>query len=343
MGASGVPVIRDFCCVEYEHCVACPKQCAVNRNKGERGACGETAELRIAWVGLHFGEEPPVSGVGGSGTIFLTGCNLRCTFCQNFQISQEGMGRAVTMDEFVALCIALQDAGAENINIVTGSHAIPAVRLGLYAAKQSGLTIPVVWNCSGYETVEAVESLTDVVSGWLPDIKTLTSETARRIFAAPDYPERARMAIEAMAACSPLVITEANAQYPCGKLLSGVIVRHLALPGKLEDSKAVLHWFARNLKETALLSLMTQYTPITKNPHALLHDAFSNRLLNESEDTQLKMFLDEAGIEDGFYQELVSDLDWLPDFTRVQTFSSTLSRPIWHWKAGWVHRRDSAL
>lgn len=334
-------MIRDFCCTAYEHCLACPKHCGVNRNRGERGFCGETAELRIAWAGLHFGEEPPVSGVGGSGTIFLTGCNLRCTFCQNFQISQEGMGRAVTEDEFVKICRTLQQAGAENINIVTGSHAIPALRAGLCAAKQRGLTIPVVWNCSAYETIEAIESLTDVVSLWLPDIKTLNSETARRIFAAPDYPERARAAIEAMAAYSPRHVTEADERYPCGKLLSGVIVRHLALPGKLEESKAVLSWFARRLKDRALLSLMTQYTPILKNPKACSIDAFSNRLLNESEDIQLRTSLTHFEIEDGFYQELVSDLDWLPDFMRVHTFSSALSKPLWHWKAGWVQGSDS--
>lgn len=192
-------MIRDFCCVEYEHCTACPKSCGVNRNAGERGFCGETAELRIAWAGLHFGEEPPVSGAGGSGTIFLTGCNLRCVFCQNFQISQEGMGRAVTEQEFIELCLTLQEAGAKNINIVTGSHAVPALGAGLRAAKQHGLTIPVVWNSSAYETAEALESIADTVDGWLPDLKTLNPETSRRVFAAPDYPEQACAAIETMA------------------------------------------------------------------------------------------------------------------------------------------------
>jgi len=330
-------MIRDFCCVEYEHCTACPKRCGVNRNAGERGFCGETAELRIAWAGLHFGEEPPVSGAGGSGTIFLTGCNLRCVFCQNFQISQEGMGRAVTEREFIEICLTLQSAGAENINIVTGSHAIPALGAGLRAAKQHGLTIPIVWNSSAYETVEALESIADTVDGWLPDLKTLNTETSHRVFAAPDYPEQACAAIETMARLSPLNLTPPDERYPFGKMLSGVIVRHLALPGKLEDSQAVLRWFAQNLKGKALLSLMTQYTPITANPKARRIDAFSNRLLNESEDIRLRTFLEDLNIDDGFYQELVSDLDWLPDFNRIQTFSSTLSKPLWHWKTGWVH------
>ena len=329
-------VIQDFCCSEYERCVACPKKCGVNRNTGTRGFCGETAELRIAWAGLHFGEEPPVTGAGGSGTIFLTGCNLHCAFCQNFQISQKGMGKAVTQAEFTAICRALQDAGAENLNIVTGSHAIPALNIALRTAKQQGVTIPVVWNSSAYETVEAIESLKGAVDGWLPDLKTLNAKTARHVFAAPDYPEHACAAIEAMARLAPLILTEPDERYPFGKLLSGVIVRHLALPGRLEDTKAVLRLFAEKFRGKALLSLMTQYTPVAANPNARRITAFSNRLLSEYEDIRLRTFLEDFGIDDGFYQELVSDTDWLPDFTRVQTFSSALSKPIWHWNTGWV-------
>ena len=213
------------------------------------------------------------------------------------------MGRAVTEQEFIEICLMLQEAGAENINIVTGSHAVPALGAGLRAAKRH-------------------------------DLKTLNTETSRRVFAAPDYPEQACTAIETMARLSPLIITPPDERYPFGKMLSGVIVRHLALPGKLEDSQAVLRWFAQKLKGKALLSLMTQYTPITANPKARHIDVFSNRLLNESEDLTLRTFLEDLNIDDGFYQELVSDLDWLPDFNRVQTFSSTLSKPLWHWKTG---------
>ncbi|MEL3906557.1 MAG: radical SAM protein [Treponema sp.] len=329
-------MIRDFCCTEYEHCTACPKACGVNRNTGSAGFCGETAELRIAWAGLHFGEEPPVTGRGGSGTIFITGCNLRCIFCQNFQISQRGMGRAVTEVEFVRICLTLQSAGAENINIVTGSHAIPALAKGLRAAKEHGLCIPVVWNSSAYETETALQSLKGAVDGWLPDLKTLSSSTAQVVFYAPDYPDYARRALAAMADTSPLVITEVKEDYPFGKMLSGVIVRHLALPGKLEDTKAVLQWFAEHLKGKALLSLMTQYTPVSANGTTKGITAFSNRLLDESEDIRLRQFLETFGIDDGFYQELVSDTGWLPDFARVQTFSSALSKPLWHWRERFI-------
>ena len=244
------------------------------------------------------------------------------------------MGRAVTKPEFIEICLTLQKAGAENINIVTGSHAIPALGAGLRAAKQQGLNIPVVWNSSAYETLEAIESLKGVVDGWLPDLKTLNTETADRLFAARDYPGQACTAIEAMSRLSPLTLTDATEKYPFGKMLAGVIVRHLALPGKSEDTKAVLNWFSRKLKDKALLSLMTQYTPVTANPQTRHITAFSNRFINEAEDLQLRSFLEDCGIDNGFYQELVSDSGWLPDFTRIQTFSSALSKPLWHWKKG---------
>ena len=324
---------NEFFFKEYESCVLCPKRCNVNRNAGRTGFCNETNELRIAWAGLHLGEEPPVTGAGGSGTIFITGCNLRCSFCQNYQISQCGIGRAVSLKEFSDICLLLQSEHAENINIVTGSHAIPAIAAGLRVAKQNGLTIPVVWNSSGYETEEALELLKDCVDGWLPDLKTLNKEVAAQVFAAPDYPSVAVKAILKMTNLSPLKIEYANAEkYPFGKLLSGVIVRHLALPSRMQDTKAVLKWFAANLKNKAFLSLMTQYTPIKTNPHAKKINLFENRMLKNSEDMILRDLLSILQIDDGFYQELVPSDDWLPDFNIRQTFSSSLSKPLWHWK-----------
>lgn len=318
---------------EYESCVLCPKRCKINRNAGQTGFCKETNKLRIAWAGLHLGEEPPVTGVGGSGTIFITGCNLRCSFCQNYQISQQGMGRAVSLREFSDICLLLQSEHAENINIVTGSHAIPAIAAGLQLAKQNGLIIPVVWNSSAYETEEAVDLLRNCVDGWLPDIKTLNREVAAQVFAAPDYPDTAVKAVLKMASLSPLKIEYPDAEkYPLGRLISGVIVRHLALPARMQDSKAVLKWFAANLKNKALLSLMTQYTPVNANPNAQKISLFENRMLKNSEDIILRNFLSVLQIDNGFYQELVPSSDWLPDFNRKQTFSSTLSKPLWHWK-----------
>jgi len=139
----------------YTPCSLCPRNCAVDRNGGQRGFCGETAELRVAVANIHRGEEPPLTGLGGSGTIFITGCTLGCAFCQNWQISHNGMGRPVSAGEFAAICLALQNAGAENINIVTGSHAIPAIVSGISQAREEGLQLPILWNSSSYESVQA--------------------------------------------------------------------------------------------------------------------------------------------------------------------------------------------
>ncbi len=328
----------DFCCPEYECCVACPKYCKVNRNKGETGFCGETAALRIAWAGLHFGEEPPVTGNGGSGTVFITGCNLGCTFCQNFQISHEGMGRAVSKTEFTEICLYLQKNGAENINIVTGSHVIPALAKGLQSAKNAGLTIPILWNSSAYETTEALSLLEGIVDGWLPDLKTLHSPTARTLFRAHNYPEYAQQAIKTMTELAPLIIDYDNEEkYPHGLLKSGVIVRHLALPENETDSRNILEWFAGTIKDTALLSLMTQYTPVYSKDSSGTCSQCPNRFLSEQEDVNLRSILTDLSIDDGFYQELIADNDWLPDFNRIQTFSSSLSKPLWHWRKGFIN------
>ena len=331
---------------EYNECRACPRNCGANRNAGKRGLCGETAELRISWAGFHFGEEPPVTAARGSGTIFITGCNLRCKFCQNYQISQDGMGRSVSTDEFADICLALAGKGAENINIVTGSHAIPGIAAGLRAAKARGLTIPVLWNSSAYETTEALALLNGLVDVWLPDLKTLNPMLSENVFRAADYPKVAKKAIRFMADQSPLkigkvagnAVPDSNAgnadAEKTDKITSGVIVRHLALPGRLADTELVLRWFAEHLADRALLSLMTQYTPVRASPHAKDIDAFPDRLLDKEEYLRLTELLEELGIDNGFYQELVEDTEWLPDFNRIQPFSSKLARPVWHWTSG---------
>ncbi len=320
---------------EYDSCKICPRACGTNRNAGERGLCGETADLRLSWAGLHFGEEPPVTGAGGSGTIFVTGCNLRCKFCQNFQISHAGMGAAVDEGTFAEICLALERAGAENVNVVTGSHAIPALASGLSLARERGLSVPILWNSSAYETTEALELLDGLVTVWLPDLKTLNPALSEGVFAAGDYPSVAKKAIRHMASRSPVEYAQSR-DGTAETLSSGVVVRHLALPGRLADTRLALEWFAERLEGSALLSLMTQYTPVDANPRARLLDEFQNRPLDETEYDSLRAMLGELGIEAGFYQELVSDTEWLPDFNRVQPFSSALARPVWHWKGGFA-------
>jgi putative pyruvate formate lyase activating enzyme len=293
----------------------CPRACGTDRIAGNVGFCGEGAGLRLAFAGLHRGEEPPLSGKGGSGTIFVSGCNLGCAFCQNWQISTGGgdkrLGRAVSPEEFTALCLELQNRGAENINIVTGSHAVPAIAQCLSAAKTAGLRLPVLWNSSGYENPETLELLDGHIDTWLPDLKTLDSDLAARFFNAPDYPTAAARAILWMMRHRP----------------GGVIIRHLILPGYLESTRAVLRWFADNANGhhgPAQLSLMTQYTPIEGDKHA------PGRFLDKREYATVLGWLEEFGIEDGFCQELVTGNDWLPDFNRPNPFASNLSVAVWH-------------
>ena len=152
-------------------CTLCPRGCGAARGAagGKAAFCGEGSQLRLAWAGLHFGEEPLITGAGGSGAVFVTGCSLRCPFCQNWQISHKGMGRPVSAEEFASICLALEKAGAENTNIVTGSHVIPLVADGLKAARDRGLKLPVVRNSSAYESVGSLRLLEGLVSVWLPD------------------------------------------------------------------------------------------------------------------------------------------------------------------------------
>jgi putative pyruvate formate lyase activating enzyme len=298
----------------YQNCRLCPRSCGVNRLTGETGFCKESAALRIACAVLHKGEEPPHVGKGGSGAVFVSGCNLGCAFCQNYQISQgaggkRGLGKEVSVEAFVEICLTLQRRGAENVNIVTGSHAVPAIIEGLAAAKEAGLRIPVLWNSSAYESAEALEMLGAYVDVFLPDLKTLDGELAARFFNAPDYPDAATAAILKMLSM---------AQPP-----KKVIVRHLILPEHLESTRKVLRWFAENVKSRAQLSLMTQYTPIPG-----LHEAAPTRYVSEKDYDTVLEWLNEYEIEDGFCQELVTGSDWLPDFTRANPFSSEMSVPV---------------
>ena len=311
----------------YKNCRLCPRACGVDRLAGgdiaADGFCGESAQLRLAFAGLHRGEEPPLTGKGGSGTVFVSGCNLGCAFCQNWQISSgkaagkttgKRLGRAVTTEEFTALCLELQNRGAENINIVTGSHAVPAIVQCLSAAKTAGLRLPVLWNSSGYESPETLELLDGHIDTWLPDLKTLDSRLAAQFFNAPDYPQAVAQAILWMIRNRP----------------HSVIIRHLILPGHLESTRVVLRWFADNALSGAQLSLMTQYTPIGGSTPIDGAKYAPGRFLNKREYETVLGWLEEFGIEDGFCQELLTGSDWLPDFSRFNPFSSELSVAVWH-------------
>ena len=325
----------------YQQCVQCPRKCKSDRSNGKTGFCGETENLKIASAGLHFGEEPLITVFGGSGTIFFTGCTLKCAFCQNYQISQQGMGANVDEKEFAEICLKLQELGAENINLVTGSHHISKIAQFLEIAKNSGLKIPVAWNSSAYESVEALELLKDVVDIWLPDFKPISSEASKKLFMAEDYPLVAKKSISWMIKNFPLEIEEVskNAEKK-EKIKGGVIIRHLALPGKIDDTIFALEWLKKNADGKSCISLMSQYTPVPfnskteaeKNWRENSLSTFENRLISKDEDEILRDIIEAYNFEYLFYQDLSDDTSWLPDFNKTQPFSNALAKPVWHWK-----------
>ncbi len=313
----------------YLSCNQCPRSCKINRTL-TTGFCKERASLKIAFAGLHFGEEPLITVKGGSGTIFFTGCTLRCAFCQNYQISQDGLGKEVTSEEFALICLKLQNAGAENINLVTGSHNIPLIAEGIKIAQSFGVTVPFCWNSSAYESVEMLELLKGLVTIWLPDLKTLSSDLSEKLFAAKDYPQVASKAIKWMIKNNPVKIVKE-------KMYSGVIIRHLFMPGRFEETVDVLSWLKENADGKACISLMNQYTPVPfkeeKNQLEKRKEALSvieNRLVTQQEDSDIQDLIEAFGFEYLFYQELSDDTSWLPDFNREQPFSNKLAKPIWH-------------
>ena len=244
----------------YDSCSLCPRDCKVNRHQ-TAGYCGCTDTVRAARAALHHWEEPCISGNQGSGTVFFSGCTLRCCFCQNYPISQENFGKELTISELSRIFLKLQDEGAHNINLVTATQYLPSVIEALDLAKQK-LTIPVVYNCSGYETVETVKALDRYVDVWLPDLKYYSSQLSFRYSNASDYFEKASNAIKQM------IIQTGPPQFdPLGKLMiKGVIIRHMVLPGAKEDSIRLLSWIKEELPEKGYyISLLSQYTPFYKS------------------------------------------------------------------------------
>lgn len=259
MAAAGTENARPFGEAPYAACALCPRRCGAARSAGRRGACGMTDQVLCARSALHFWEEPPISGEEGSGAIFFSGCALKCVFCQNHEISSGGFGRAVDKARLAQMMLELQEQGANNINLVTALHFAPTVREAVLLAREQGLALPVVCNTGGYELAETVRAMGDVVDVWLPDFKYASGELAASLSAAPDYPE---VAAEALAQMVELVrAAGGRAVDGRGIMRRGVIVRHLVLPGHVDDSCAALSRVWEIAGNEADLSVMNQYTP----------------------------------------------------------------------------------
>ncbi len=239
-------------------CTLCPRQCKVDRLADERGFCRTGRLAEVASYGPHFGEESVLVGSGGSGTIFFCGCNLLCTFCQNYGISrtEDPDCRAVSDRELAAVMVELQEMGCHNINFVTPTHVVPQILAALPAAIEAGLRVPLVYNCGGYELVESLRLLDGIVDIYMPDVKFWAAESGRRYVSAPDYPERMRAAVaEMQRQVGDLRLGAA------GLAEQGLLVRHLLMPGGLEEARAIFHFLAGEISLNCSLNIMDQYRP----------------------------------------------------------------------------------
>ena len=275
-------------------CRLCPRSCGADRQR-VRGVCHTGEEILVARAAPHYGEEPCISGERGSGAVFFAGCPLGCVYCQNYALSRAREGEAVTVERLAEIFSALEGQGVHNLNLVTGTQFTPGI---LRALSLAAPKLPVVWNTSGYETVETVRALAERMQIFMPDMKYALSAPAARYSRAPDYPEVARTAIEEMVRLTgPYVLDEQ------GMLRSGVLIRHLVLPGQIENTRGVLRWVGETFAPgEVLFSLMAQYTPcgdLARFPELRC-------TLSQEEWDEALTALEESGVEDGFMQDLTA-------------------------------------
>lgn len=332
----------------YASCTLCPRHCRVNRLAGETGYCGQTMQLRAARASLHMWEEPCISGAAGSGTVFFSGCNLRCIYCQNYDIALGQTGKEISAGRLTEVFLELQQKGAANINLVTPTHYIPTIACALEQARMGGLSLPVVYNCGGYESVDALHLLEGLVDIYLPDLKYVSGELSARYSHAVDYFEKAQMALEEMfrqvgrpvfsdpanpvkdtrlpaAHSALLAASHASASrshlshdvpaavYPQDTplLRRGMIVRHLVLPGHVGDSKKVLHYLHDTFKNDIYVSVMCQYTPL---PHVADIPELSCRV-SPAEYQRVINYCLRLGMENVYIQEGdVAQESFIPSF-----------------------------
>ncbi len=279
----------------YESCTLCPRMCRADR-RTSRGFCQAGDTLKIARAALHPWEEPCISGTNGSGTVFFSGCTLKCIFCQNYDISHENFGKEISIERLSEIFLELQAKGAHNINLVTGTHYLPSIRKALDMVRGQ-LNIPIVLNCGGYERIETLREYSDYIDIYLPDLKYYDSRLAEKYSAAGDYFQVASKAIEEM-----IRLTDGlkwNPEQP-DLLQKGVIIRHMVLPGAKDDSIRLLHWMKETLPEGKyMVSLMSQYTPFYKSH---LYPEINRRITSYEYNKVLDTAI-ELGLVHGYMQE----------------------------------------
>ena len=289
----------------YQNCTLCPRNCKVNRLSGQTGFCGMPASVSVARASLHMWEEPCISGTNGSGTVFFTGCNLKCVFCQNHTIAVGKKGRQVSISQLADLFLMLQEKGSHNINLVTPSHYVPGIAEALTLAKNQGLMIPIVYNTSGYDSVKTLAMLDGLVDVYMPDFKYVSGELSKRYSHASDYFEVAKASLAEMYRQVGAPVFDGD------MLVKGVLVRHLILPGCIEDSKAVIQYLYRAYGNNIYLSIMNQYTPL---PHVAAFPEI-NRKLTPNEYDEVVDYAIQLGVENGFIQEgNTAEESFIPEF-----------------------------
>lgn len=304
----------------YRHCLLCPRQCGVDRTAGQLGTCRQTATLRIASASPHFGEEPSFSGTRGSGTIFFTGCSSRCFFCQNHQISTGGVGREVEPDAFRELALGLVAQGVHNLNLVSPDHFWPHVEWLAAELRARGVAVPFLFNGSGYQLPDMVSRYAESVDIFMPDLKFADPELARLCIADERYPVLALEAIRRMVALKGFLEPwDPTGAEPARR---GVLVRHLVLPGRVENSLAVLRALRREFGPGLPVSIMSQFRPVP----ACEGRGLLTRPLAAAEYEPVCEEVVALGFEKAYVQPGASDEEFLPDFRREEPFRGNRRR-----------------
>lgn len=292
-----------------EKCVLCPHECKVNRNEGKLGRCKAGKNIKIALANLHYFEEPCISGENGSGTVFFSGCNLNCKYCQNYKISQELLGKEISIEELAEEFLKLQNMNANNINLVTGVMYVPKIIDAIKIAKEKGLNIPIVYNSSGYESVETIKLLDGYIDVYLPDFKYCDNELGIKYSGIKNYFENATNAIKEMYKQVGEADFDEN-----GIIKKGIIIRHLVLPNNIENSKNVLKWIKETFGNKILVSIMAQYFPTNKAKDI----TELNRKLTQEEYDEIEQFVFDLEL-DGYMQDLEENEEqYVPDFEKYQ-------------------------
>ena len=280
---------------QLEKCEICPHKCGINRNNNQIGRCKSKDTVKIALYSTHDFEEPCISGKKGSGTVFFSNCNMNCIFCQNYEISQLGKGKEITIEELSNIFLKQQKKGVENINLVTPTSYAYQIIEAIKIARNNGLRLPIVYNTNGYENVQTIKDLKGYVDIYLPDLKYAENDLAYKYSKIGNYFEIATDAIKEMIKQVGVPEFDSN-----GMIKRGVIIRHLVLPNYIDNSKKVLKWIKQNLPNNIYVSIMAQYFPTYKAKE----DEKINRKLTFQEWHEIEDFVQDVGIENGFIQEL---------------------------------------